>query len=128
MPGYKRALLWLLGLLMITIGVGHFARPEPFVRIVPDWLPAPLTLVYISGAFEVVGGIGVLLPRTRRFAAWGLVALYVAVFPANLHMALHEIQLVPGGDMPVWAMWARLPLQAAVIAWAWLFTRPTESK
>lgn len=124
MPGYKRALLWILGLSMIGVGVLHFVRPAPFVRIVPDWLPAPEALVYVSGSFEVLGGVGVLLPATRRWAAWGLVALYVAVFPANIHMAIHEIQFEPGGDMPAWAMWARLPLQAVFIAWAWWFTRP----
>lgn len=124
MPAYKRALLWILSLSMIGVGVLHFANPAPFVRIVPDWLPAPEALVYVSGFFEVLGGVGVLLPATRRWAAWGLVALYVAVFPANIHMAIHEIQLEPGGDMPVWAMWARLPLQVVLIAWAWWFTRP----
>ncbi len=127
MPGYKRALLWILGLSMIAVGVLHFVRPAPFVRIVPDWLPAPEALVYVSGFFEVLGGVGVLLPATRRWAAWGLVALYVAVFPANIHMAIHEVQLEPGGDLPVWAMWARLPLQAVFIAWAWWFTRPARS-
>lgn len=114
----KRAATVLLGVSMMAIGVTHFLDPEPFVRIVPDYLPAPLALVYVSGVFEVLGGVGVLLPQTRRAASWGLVALFLAVFPANVHMALNEIQLVPGGDLPVWAMWARLPFQAVFIAWA----------
>ena len=104
---------------MTATGVQHFLDPDPFVRIVPDYLPAPLVLVYISGVFEILGGIGLLLPGIRRDAAYGLIALYLAVFPANIHMAMHEIQLAPGGEMPAWAMWARLPIQALLIAWAW---------
>ncbi|MBT8493596.1 MAG: DoxX family membrane protein, partial [Deltaproteobacteria bacterium] len=102
----KLVLRAVVGLGMIAIGVMHFVNPEPFVRIVPDVLPAPLALVYISGFFEIAGGLGLLWSRTRRLASLGLVALYLAVFPANINMAVNEIQLSPGGDMPVWAMWA----------------------
>ena len=122
----KRVLTWLGGLAMVAIGVSHFVDPDPFVRIVPSVLPWPLALVYISGFFEILGGLGLLHPRTRRAAAWGLIALYVAVFPANLNMAINEIQLTAGGDLPVWAIWARLPLQAVFIAIAYWFTRPDE--
>ena len=108
---------------MIAVGVTHFVNPEPFERIVPTWLPWPHVLVLVSGFFEVLGGIGVLVPKTRRSAAWGLVALYVAVFPANVNMALNHIQLSPTDTLPVWAMWARLPFQALFIAWAHWFTR-----
>ena len=78
----------------------------------------------ISGAIEVALGVGLLVPRTRRLAAWGLIALYVAVFPANVHMALEGI--TPAGSDPIapWIAWARLPLQAVLIAWAWWYTRP----
>lgn len=109
---------------MVSIGIAHFVRPGPFVDIVPAFLPARLVLVYVSGFFEILGGLGLLVERTRRFAAWGLVALYVAVFPANINMAVNEI--VPAGTqpLPVWALWARLPLQAAFIAWAYRYTRP----
>jgi uncharacterized membrane protein len=123
MPPIKRVALVLLGVAMIGVGVDHFVNPEPFERIVPAWLPAPHALVLISGFFEVMGGVGVLIPQTRRWAAWGLVALYVAVFPANLNMALNHIQLAPTDTLPVWAMWARLPFQALFIAWAYWFTR-----
>src|SRR5271168_1753305 len=92
-PSLKPALRTLLAAGMMAIGVLHFANPAPFVHIVPAWLPAPLALVYISGFFEFLGGAGLLVPRVRRAAAWGLVALYVAVFPANLNMALHHISL-----------------------------------
>ena len=119
----KRVLLWLLGLAMIAVGLLHFADPEPFMRIVPPPLPARAT-VYLSGVFEILGGLGVLIPVTRRAAAWGLVALYVAVFPANIYMAVAGIQLDPANPMPEWGAWARLPFQALFIAWAWWYTKP----
>jgi uncharacterized membrane protein len=75
-----RVLLALLALLMTTMGVLHFVAPTPFVQIIPPQLPEPLLLVYVSGLFEIAGGIGVLLPKTRRAAAWGLILLYLAVF------------------------------------------------
>jgi uncharacterized membrane protein len=115
----KTALRLLLAALMIAAGVLHFAFPAPYVRIVPALLPAPLALVYVSGAFEILGGVGLLVAATRRWAAWGLVALFVAVFPANVNMAVHRI----GFDGPPWVLWARLPLQAVLVAWAWWFTR-----
>lgn len=120
----KSAVRVFVAVAMTAIGVGHFVNPEPFVKIVPAWLPAPLALVYVSGVFEVLGGVGLLVPRARVAAAWGLVALYVAVFPANINMAVNEIQL---GDspMPVWAMWARLPFQLVFVAIAiWLARVP----
>ncbi|MBW1904055.1 MAG: DoxX family protein [Deltaproteobacteria bacterium] len=107
---------------MIAIGASHFARPNPFVRIVPKYLPAPLALVYISGFFEILGGIGLLIPETRAWAAWGLIALYVAVFPANIYMLTHNISLDPEKPIPRWVLWARLPFQFLFIAWAYWFT------
>lgn len=112
----KLAIVWFVGLSMVAIGCLHFAEPGPFVRIVPEILPAPLFLVYLSGACEVAGGLGLFFRRSRPIALLGLIALYLAVFPANLNMALNEIQLVPDGTLPVWAMWARLPLQLLLIA------------
>lgn len=120
----RTVLLFVMAFAMVGVGVLHFVDPDPFVAIMPAWLPAHLELVYISGAFEILGGLGLLVPRTRRFASWGLIALFVAVFPANINMAIHEIQLDPANPMPVWAMWARLPLQGVLIAWAWWVGRP----
>ena len=115
----KTTLRALIALGMTAIGLLHFLSPDPFVRIVPHFLPWPLALVYISGAFEIAGGIGLLPRRTRELASWGLIALYLAVFPANINMAIHNIQLSEEGQMPVWAMWARLPMQALIIALVW---------
>jgi uncharacterized membrane protein len=122
MPGLKLVALWALALGMIAIGVLHFVQPKPFVRIVPKYLPSPLALVYISGFFEIAGGVGLLVPATRVAAAWGLIALYVAVFPANIYMLTHNISLNPRKPIPRWALWARLPLQFVLMAWAYWFT------
>ncbi|MFO0662234.1 MAG: DoxX family membrane protein [Polyangiaceae bacterium] len=110
-------LRWLLAVAMVAIGIGHFVNPTPFVKIVPSFLPAPLALVYVSGVFEVLGGVGVLIERVRKLASYGLVALYVAVFPANINMAVNHIQI---GDTPVpeAMLWLRLPLQVVLIVWA----------
>lgn len=114
--------LWGLAIFMVGIGVLHFVRPKPFVRIIPKFLPAPLGLVYISGFFEIVGGVGLLIPETRALAAWGLIALYFAVFPANIYMVTHNISLDPKKPIPRWVLWLRLPFQLVFIAWAYWFT------
>lgn len=101
--------------LFCTTGVLHFAIPQVYEDIVPDYLPAQRELVYVSGIAEIAGGLGVIHPRTRRAAGFGLAALLVAVFPANVHMAVNS------GDydqVPAWVLWARLPLQPLAIWWA----------
>jgi uncharacterized membrane protein len=116
-----------LSALMMTMGVLHFTHAATFASIVPDYLPAPLLLVYVSGVFELLLGAALLPEPTRPLAAWGLCALYVAVFPANVHMALHpELPLsgVPDHMRPSpLGLWLRLPLQAVFIAWAYRYTK-----
>lgn len=118
----KRVVRVLASLAMIAIGVTHFTSPSGFVRIVPSFLPAPLALVLISGFFEILGGVGLLIRRTHRPAAIGLIALFVAVFPANINMAVNHIQV---GDSPVpeALLWLRLPFQFVFIAVAWWLGR-----
>ncbi|HEX7663898.1 MAG TPA: DoxX family protein [Polyangiaceae bacterium] len=99
---------------MIVVGVLHFTQPDGFVKIVPSWLPAPLALVLISGFFEIAGGVGLLIPRVRRAAGIGLVALYVCVFPANVNMVVHP-EITP--TIPIAVLWLRLPFQ---ILFVWL--------
>ncbi len=118
----KRAFRVIAGLSMILVGILHFSRPSGFVKIVPGWLPAPLFLVHLSGFFEIAGGIGLFSRRFHRAAAFGLIALYVAVFPANITMAVHDIQ-PDGAHLPVALLWLRLPLQAVLIALAWWLSR-----
>ena len=123
----KRPLCYLMGAIYVVAGVTHFVSPDGFVQIVPPWLPAPLLLVYLSGAAEITLGLGVIYPKTRRFAAWGLVALLLAVFPANVYMATSGV-VVTGTtlgtlDPSPLVRWGRLPLQAVLVAWAWWYTQ-----
>jgi uncharacterized membrane protein len=117
----KLVALVLLGLFFIAAGANHFVHPGFYLRIVPGYLPDHALLVTISGVCECLGGIGVLIPRTRRLARIGLIALLIAVFPANVQMAQHpEFYADIGSAL---AFYIRLPLQLAVIAWVWWATR-----
>lgn len=119
----KLVMKWLLALLFVAAGVNHFVKPDFYVKIMPPYLPWHYELVLVSGVFEVLGGVGLLVPKVRRAAAWGLIALLIAVFPANLHMAFHP-EAFP--EIPPAAAWGRLPFQALFILWAYWFTRPDE--
>ena len=116
----KFLMRWLFGLLFILAGLNHFRSPDFYVHIMPPYLPWHLELVYVSGLFEVVLGALLLVPKTHWWSAWGLIALLVAVFPANLHMALNTDQY---STIPPFVLWLRLPLQAVLIAWTYWFTR-----
>jgi uncharacterized membrane protein len=111
----------LLSAFFVSAGVNHFLIPRVYASIVPPGMQDNAErLVAISGVAEVAGGVGVLLPRTRRLAGLGLIALLAAVFPANLHMA-REPERFP--KIPRWALYARLPLQPLMMRWAWRATR-----
>ena len=113
---------WLLGMAFVAAGANHFVRSEFYVRIVPPYLPGSYELVLISGAFEILGGIGLLIPRLQVFAAWGLIALLVAVFPANVYMTLHSGNRARGAipESPASGLVdSGLPFQAVFIAWAY---------
>jgi uncharacterized membrane protein len=119
----KEVLRGILAFCMLFTGLIHFILPEPFVKIVPSILPYPLALVYISGFLELLGGIGLLIPKVSRVAAWGLVLLYIAVYPANLNMAVNQIHIDGIPDSP-WFQAIRLPFQFVLMAWAWWYTQP----
>ena len=123
----KEILRVVLALAIITVGITHFTRADQFVRIVPPQLPDPLAIVYISGVFEILGGIGLLVPIVSVAAAWGLVALFIAVFPANINQAVNSIPIDGIPDHPA-LYWFRLPFQAVLIAWAWWYTREPENQ
>jgi uncharacterized membrane protein len=107
----------LLAIFFATAGANHFLHPLPYLAMMPPYLPRPELLNQAAGIAEILGGIGILIPQARRFSAWGLLALLVAVFPANLQVALHAW---PGVDIPPWVLWARLPLQPVLMAWVYL--------
>jgi uncharacterized membrane protein len=106
-------------------GAMHFVIPRSYEAIVPPWVPDRREAVRISGVAEILGGAAVVPRRSRRFARWWLLGLLLAVFPANVHMAVNPEQ-VPGLDLrriPRWALWARLPLQPLMMLWVWRATR-----
>ncbi len=106
-------------------GTMHFVIRRSFEAIVPPWVPDKRQAVAVSGAAEIAGAVAILHPATRRFGRWWLLGLLLAVFPANLHMAVNPEQ-IRGLDLrrvPRWALWARLPLQPLAMLWVWRATR-----
>ena len=121
MQKLKTLARYLLAALFIAAGINHFRHTPFYVAMMPPYLQAPLALVYLSGVAEIGLGALLLFKRWQVIAGWGLIALSIAVFPANVHMALNPelfTQFSPTG------LWMRLPLQAVVIAWAYWYTRP----
>jgi uncharacterized membrane protein len=105
---------YLLALFMVGAGTLHFIRPNSYLKIMPPYSPWPLELVYLSGFFEIGLGVLLLVPRFSRLAAWGIIALLIAVFPANIYLYQHQ-EIMPG---PPLLHLLRLPLQAVFILWA----------
>ena len=120
MARFKTLTRYLLGIAFIAAGLNHFVMTDFYVSIMPPWLPWHLALVHLSGVAEAGCGLLLVFRRWARWAAWGIIALCVAVFPANLHMALHP-ELFP--QFSEAALWARVPLQVAIMAWAYWYTR-----
>jgi uncharacterized membrane protein len=116
----------ILGVAFIGAGLLHFLRPRPYEAIMPPYLPAHRELVMLSGAAEIAGGVTALFPATHRFSRWWLIALLVAVFPANVQMAINPGDIKGLPDIPGWALWARLPLQAVFIGLVVRATRPRD--
>jgi uncharacterized membrane protein len=114
----KQFFKYVLAFAMIMAGINHFLNPPIYLSIMPTYLPAPLFLVYLSGVLETVLGILLLIPALTPFAAWGLMILFVAIFPANLNMALHPERY----SIPELLLWLRLPLQGLLISWAYVYT------
>lgn len=113
----------IFALIFISAGILHFVKSDLFVKIMPPVFPFPLFWVYLSGVFEFVLGVMLLIPRYTRIAAWGLIGLLIAVFPANVYMAMNP-QIFSEFSPAV--LYARLPLQIVLIAWASWFTKPND--
>jgi uncharacterized membrane protein len=113
----RQALRWVLAVFFVVAGANHFRTPAIYLAMMPAWVPAPPAVNAIVGVAELLGGLGLLFAPTRRAAGWGLIALLVAIFPANVHVALQG--RMPGFDFLPLTLWLRLPFQAVFIAWAW---------
>ncbi len=116
----RRILLYVQALFYIVAGANHFVNPAMYMAIMPPYLPWPSALHLLAGAAEVMLGALLAIRRTRILAAWGLIALLIAIFPANLYLAQNP-QILPGVSPT--AHWIRLPFQLVFLAWAYLFTR-----
>lgn len=112
------------GPVMIAAGINHFVNPDFYLKIIPAGLPAPEALVYVSGAAQSLTALGTMFPRTRRGAGWVLIATLVAIYPANIYMAVNPEKFP---SIPQWALLARLPLQFLFIYWVWLATLKEET-
>ena len=113
-------LLIALSLLFINIGIDHFVNPDFYRSIMPAYLPMHTEAIYISGFFEILGGVAILFPKLRSMAGWGLVLLLIVVFPVNIHMAVNP-NLFP--DIPLSFLYIRLALQFIIIYWTYFTTR-----
>ena len=113
---FKLITIAIMAYFYINVGIKHFTEPEWFLQIYPPFLPFGLAAVYISGFFEVLFGIMLLIPKTRYYAGWGLIALLIAVFPANIYLAYTNGAAM---DIPAAAAWGRLPFQALFIGLAY---------
>lgn len=110
---------WILAIVFVLAGIYHFVNPAIYLRIMPPYLPAHLLLIYLSGFFQIVLGVLLVVPKFTRRAAWGVVGLLIAVFPANIFMAMNT-ELFP--EINPILIWLRLPLQFVMMAWAYWFT------
>ncbi len=121
----KQTFQILLAVLMVLAGLSHFFADGVYFKIYPPMLPYPATMVYFTGVAEVLGGIGLLIPRINQAAAWGLAILFIAVYPANINMAVNHIHIdnIPDGN---WFQAIRLPFQFVLIAWAYWLTQNDE--
>ena len=118
---WRKFALLIFSFIFIYVGVDHFINSEFYLDIMPPRFPFPLEAVLISGFFEILGGVGILISRIRKFAAWGLAALIVAVYPANIYMALSPENFP---DYPLYLLYFRLVLQFGIFYWAYLITTP----
>lgn len=107
-------------LLYVAAGANHFWHSRTYTTIMPPHYDHPLGLVQISGAAEILGGIGLLVPGTRRFSAWGIIAMLIVYYDVHIYMATHAERFAP---IPAWILYARLPLQLVLIAWAGWYAR-----
>lgn len=127
----KRYWIYIMGALYVLAGINHFVNPPFYFRIMPEWLPAHLPLIYISGVAEMLLGAGLWFNVTRRWAAWLIVAMLIVFLPLHVDMILHPKVI---GEMPEGkatmvniVLWFRVALQFVFIYWAWLCTKVDNS-
>ena len=121
----KHILKWILAIAFVLAGINHFVNPPFYLKMMPPYLPAHLFLIYLSGFFEIALGALLLIPKFTRLAAWGLIGLLIAVFPANIYMWMNA-ELFP--EFSPTLIWLRLPLQMVLIGWAFWYIKPDHAR
>ena len=118
--------LYLMAAFYLFTGVSHLLKTEGFIKVIPPFLPWPYAIAILSGVAEIFLAIGLLPKKTRRWAAWGIIALLICVFPANVYMYLARDTKFT--EFPAWALLIRLPLQIVLIAWAYVYSRAASAE
>ena len=120
----KQASIYFMGFSYVAVGITHFANPDFFLKIMPPYLPFHLELVYLSGLIEIILGVSLMIKNYQTYAAWGLIALLIAVYPANIYLAFNEVPQQALGVSQLMAAWIRLPLQFVFLGIAYWHTKP----
>jgi len=122
---WKSISLYAMSIFYVLAGANHFRSTDLYLAIMPPFLPYHLELVYLSGAIEIILGLLLLVVKVRKWAAWGIILLIIAIFPANIY---HLTSGGAGLGTPIWVLWARLPFQLLFIAWAYWHTRDSRKR
>ena len=125
MSRIKKISIYIMGLSYVAVGVTHFVMPEFFLKIMPPYLPYHLELIYLSGVFEILLGALLMIRKTQKLAAWGLIALLIAVYPANIYLAFNETPQKALEISPFVASWIRLPMQFVLLGIAYWHSKTT---
>lgn len=123
----KKHLVYVMGTLYVLAGINHFYNPSFYFLVMPNWLPAHLTLIYISGVAEILLGVGLWFKQTRRISAWLIVAMLIVFIPLHVDMIIHPKTMpeVPTDKLAMVnaVLWLRVALQFLFIYWAWVYTK-----
>ena len=122
----RAAARWALGVAFVAAGVNHFLNPDWYLPLIPPVLPAPAFWNAVAGTAELAGGLGLFVPKLRRAASWGLIALLVGLLWVHVEMLARPDRTALGRSAPAWVLWGRLPFQGVLIVWAWWAGRPDE--
>lgn len=121
---WKKVGLYLMAFLYLVAGVNHFISPESYLPIIPEYIPNPELMNILAGIAEIVLGIGLLIPKTRKVSAWGLMLMLIAFIPSHVYFIQIGSCIEGGICTPEWVGWIRLVvIQPLLVAWAWIYTK-----
>lgn len=121
----KTVLKYVMALFYVWGGINHFLNPSFYLPMMPPYIPAHEAMVALSGIAEILLGAAILVPRTQRLAAWGIIAMLIVFLPVHVYMLVNP-ELFP--DVPVAFLWLRFPIQGLLVLWAWWYTLEPKAK